>query len=179
MSYSAHKSARQAVSSDPDVVQITKSSEIDRMIAHAASIGQTGCVTLLREGVRAGLINAVFVDRYAEAPMRKLKRSARPTCVVLGDDDYQSTGPLAWTSFMRLSHWAKGALIHASGGDAPSYRMAIRMTLQHQRLLLVETSSAMADTWAAALNKRGIRPVGLLPSDGGPHPVLPPRSAMQ
>lgn len=162
----------------PDVVQISKSAEIDRLIAHAATIGNIGAETLLREGVRAGRINTCFIDRGAEAPMRMLKKSARPVVAVIGDDDYASTGPSGWISWQRLSYWAKGALIHATGADAPSYRMAIGMTLRYGRLLLIETSSAMADAWAVALNKRGIRPVGLLPSNG-PHPVLPPRGTMQ
>jgi hypothetical protein len=44
---------------------------------------------------------------------------------IVGDDDYQSSGPAEWPATRRLFRWARGAMIHATGADVPTYQMAI------------------------------------------------------
>src|ERR1039457_7103920 len=101
--------------------EIGKPDQIDRLIATFAALGLVGSVELLR-AVRRCEINLVEPARDAVVPLRLLERSTRPLIVVLGDDDYCSTGPTAWPATRRLFRWARGALIDATGADAPSYQ---------------------------------------------------------
>jgi hypothetical protein len=160
---------------DPDFHQIGKPDQIDRLIAAAASMNLPGRVELLR-AVRDGSINFIEIGRQAAAPMRTIEQSLRPVVMLLGDDDYRSTGPSGWAAWQRLSYWARGAMVHATGGDAPSYRMAIGMALVTQRFLLIETASAHAHDWGRALHRRNIPALGLVPPSGS-HPVMPNRAA--
>jgi hypothetical protein len=157
--------------------QIGKPDQIDRLIAACASLGLVGRVELLRS-VRAGKIALVEPDRDAVVPLRLLERATRPLVALVGDDDYASTGPTAWPATRRLFRWARGAMIHATGADVPSYQMAIGMALLARRFLLVETDTAHAREWGEALLARRIPFITLRPPEGV-HPVAPPRSAMQ
>src|ERR1700733_13015597 len=107
------------MSRDPDFCQIGKPEQIDRLIAHAATMNLVGRVELLR-AVRDGSINLVEIERRADAPMRAIENSPRPVVIVLGDDDYRSTGPSGWAGWRRLSYWARCAMVHATGADIPS-----------------------------------------------------------
>jgi hypothetical protein len=158
------------------VTQIGTPDQIDRLIAHASALGLRGRVELLR-AVRDGAINLVEIGRQSAAPVRTLEQSPRPVVMVLGDDDYASTGPAGWTAWQRLSYWARCAMVHATGADAASYRLAVGMALIQRRMLLIETDSAHAHDWGAALHKRNIPALGLLPLDGV-HPVVPARGGM-
>lgn len=158
------------------VTQIGAPDQIDRLIVHASALGLPGRVELLR-AVRGGAINLLEIGRQSAAPVRTLERSLRPVVMVLGDDDYASTGPSGWAAWQRLSYWARTAMVHATGADAASYRLAIGMALAHRRFLLIETDSAHAHDWGAALHKRNIPAIGLVPPDGA-HPVMPPRGGM-
>jgi hypothetical protein len=156
-----------------DICKIGKSNQIDRLIAHASTMDLPGRVELLR-AAREGMIDLVEIQRKAEAPMRTMERSLRPVIMVLGDDDYAATGPSGWAGWQRLSYWARGAVVHATGADIVSYRMAIGLALVARRFLLIETDSAHAHDWGRALHRRNIPAVGLLPPNGV-HPTAPTR----
>lgn len=119
-----------------------------------------------------------MMDRLAEPPLKTLEQSRRPTIVVLGDDDYQSTGPFGWPGWRRLKYWPRMGLIHATGADARSYQLAITIALVQMKLVLIETDTAHAQVWADALFKQRVRAVGLLPRDGD-HPVMPDKGEVQ
>lgn len=162
---------------DADHIQITSPDQIDHLIARATTLNLPGRAELLR-AVRSGGIYLVEVARDAPAPMRLIERSPRPVVLLFGDDDYASTGPTGWAAWQRASYWARGAMIHATGADVPSYRMAIGLALMTQRFLLIETDSAHAHDWGAVLYRRNIPAIGLLPPDGQ-HPLPLRREAMQ
>lgn len=157
--------------------QIGQPDRIDRLISLCADLGLVGRVELLR-AVRRGEIGTVEPRRDAVVPIKVLERSLRPLIAIIGDDDYDSTGPGQWPATRRLFRWARGAMIHATGADVPSYQMAIGMALQCRRLLLIETDSAHAREWSEALLARHIPFIGLRPPAGS-HPVMPPTGAMQ
>jgi hypothetical protein len=73
---------------------------------------------------------------------------------------------------------ARGAMVHATGADVPTYRLAIGMALVHRRFLLIETDSAHAHDWGEALHKRRIPALGLVPPDGV-HPLPFDRATMR
>ena len=157
--------------------EITDPAATDRLNAAAYPAGFVGRVELLRV-VRNREIALVESDRKADVPERVLAETTKPLIVVLGDDDYQSTGPTGWAAVPGLLRWAKGALIHGTGADVPSYRAAIGMALLARRFLLIETDSAHAREWGNALLVQGIPFLGLLPSEGV-HPVKPGKLGMQ
>jgi hypothetical protein len=156
--------------------QIDSPDQIDRLIARASMLNLPGRVELLR-AVRDGAINLIEIERKAEAPMRAMERSTRPVVILIGDDDYRSTGPTGWAAWRRLGYWSNGAMVHATGGDAKSYRLAIGLALMEPRFLLIETDSAHAHDWGAALQKRRIPCIGLVPPSGA-HPVMPARESV-
>jgi hypothetical protein len=160
------------MSRDPTFRRIGKPEQLDRLIAHAAALELVGRVELLR-AVRDGSINLIEVSREAPAPIRVMEQSPRPVLLVIGDDDYASTGPCGWAAWQRVSYWAR-----ATGADVASYQMAIGMALLRPRFVLIETDSAHAHEWGEALQRRRIPALGLLPLEGI-HPVTPPAEAVQ
>lgn len=160
-----------------DFLHISEAGQINDLIVRAEAMDAPGRAELLR-GVRDAGINTIFVDRFAVVPMKALRQTLRPLLVVVGDDDFASTGPAAWPSWNRLKTWARGALLHAAAGDVGSYRLAIAGTLARRKLVLIETSSQYARDWALALRQANIPTVAVLPR-GGEHPVLPAKKDLQ
>ncbi len=159
------------------VFQIGKPAEIDRLIAVYSDFGLIGRIELMR-AVRGGLIGVIEPPREAVVPLRVLEQSTRPQIAIIGDDDYCSTGPADWPATRRLFRWAKGAMIHATGADVPSYQMAIGMALSCRQFLLIETDTAHMREWGDALLARKIPFICLKPIDGV-HPVQIERRALQ
>ena len=153
---------------------------IDRAVAAAATAGAGHYAELLRAARRGEIALVQPQDRAALMSMSMLKRAPRPVLVVIGDDDYQSTGPAGWASASRLLRWSRWTCIHAAGAEVAQYRAIAAATTLHHRALLVETSSAYAESWAAALRAANPHPHGciIIPRTG-PHPIAPDRSALQ
>src|SRR4051812_42174861 len=101
------------------VCKIGKADQIDRLIAHCAALGLSGRVELLR-AVRTREI--ALIESARDGVFRMPENLARPVIVLLGDDDYATTGPTGWATTRRLLHWAKAGLVHASGADVTSYQ---------------------------------------------------------
>ena len=158
-------------------LHVSDHARLDELIARASIASHAGHVELLR-AARDGVINVALVDRLAEVPIKALEQAVRPVVVVLGDDDYHSTGPAGWLSWRRLKYWARTALVHATGADAQSYSLAVAMALLVPKVLLIETDTAHARAWADALYKQRIKAIGLVPPSGA-HPVLPAREDLQ
>ena len=153
---------------------------IDRAVAAAATAGAGHLAELLRAVRRDEIAFVQPVDRAALVSMSALKRAPRPVLVVVGDDDYHSTGPGGWACATRLLRWSQWTCIHASGAEVGQYRAIVAATVLHGRALLIETSSAQAENWAAALSAANpyARRCLILPCTG-PHPIVPDRGAMQ
>ena len=162
---------------DP-VFHISTDRDINTMIAQASRLEMPWRVELYR-AVRDKMINLAGPGRDADAPRKLLEASPRPTVVLLGDDDYASTGPDGWMAFRCLGYWARAAMMHATGGDVASYQLAVGLTCIKRRLLLIETSSERAHEWGRALQRRRIPAVGLVPPGDNTHPVQPARGDLQ
>ena len=158
-------------------LHVSDHARLNELISRASTVSHAGHLALLR-AARDGIVDMAFMDRLAEAPIKALERAVRPAIVVVGDDDYASTGPAGWTAWQRLKYWGRGALVHATGADAWSYQLAIEMAQTLSKVLLIETDTAHAQAWADALRKHRIRAIGLVPPSGT-HPVLPAREALQ
>jgi hypothetical protein len=69
---------------------------LNRMIAFFAEHGFVGKVELLRAAL-AGHIALIELPRDAPLPSA-LNRITRPAILLIGDDDYASTGPSGWAA---------------------------------------------------------------------------------
>lgn len=150
-------------------IQVGSPDQLDRMVAGLVTAGFSHRAELLR-AVRRGSICLIEPRRDAVASMRLLKNASRPVLVLLGDDDYETTGPDGWATLPNLLRWARGAMVHGTGATIESYQTAIGMTLVHRRFVLVETSSDRVHEWGERFISRRIPVVGLLPTDGA-HPL--------
>jgi hypothetical protein len=159
------------------LLTLGKPDELDRQLALFDSLGRAGRVELLR-AVHAGTIAIVEAERLDMPPRRVLDNTRRPALVVLGGDDYASTGPSGWVTTPRLLRWARGALVHGSAADAASYRAAIPGTMACHRFVLVETSASCAAAWGQTFDVCGIRTLVLVPP-AGVHPVPVAREPIQ
>jgi hypothetical protein len=70
-------------------------------------------------------------------------------------------------------------MVHGTGADQHSYQMAIGGALAIGKFLLIETDSAHVREWREKLLAHKVGFFALVPRDGGAHPIVPPRSAMQ
>ena len=126
----------------------------------------------LLKAAAVGRIAATFLtDRLSRPNIYALGKEKRPSLIMVGDDEGRTTGPMGWVATAQLMQWAKGALVHATGGDQQSYMLAVTMAEQFSRLLLVETSSDAAEAWVTGLRKVGVFTIVLLPTGDGVHPV--------
>lgn len=150
--------------------------QIARLIEHSCALGNEHMVELLRP-VMQGQINLSVPTRETRMPpLHRLGK--RPLCVLLGDDDYQPAGPSTWACAEKLRSWAGFAIVHGAGAKPAHYAMAAQLTLTTGRLLLIETTSEAAQDWAGFLReRRDLKFMGILPSDG-PHPVMPAKGAV-
>jgi hypothetical protein len=153
------------------ITKISAPADLDRLVA-AACVSDAPHFARLAKAVRAGTHNLVIPNRQAMAPMGMLKRSPRPVVLLLGDDDYCSTGPNGWACVPKVFAWAQKALVHGTGADIASYQMALDAASVCRRFLLVETDSSLATEWAEAIAaaRSAIPTLILLPRDGV-HPV--------
>lgn len=154
---------------------VSTPAEFARLIALSDSIDGGFMTELLRPASR-GELNLILPTRdTVQPPFYRMSKRGRPTVVVVGDDDYQTTGPDGWVCADRLRSWAAFAVVHGTGGQRQHYAMAAVMAAEVRRLLLIETSSAGAQLWAGFLAERtpALRFMGVLPPDAGPHPVMP------
>ena len=150
--------------------------DLAKLVVAAEQAGQPGYAELIREVRRGGLAVISGFPRHQTMTAADLNRAARPTVVLVGDDDYSSTGPRGWCCAANLAEWAAAAVIHASAATAESYAEAAKAARLLGRAVLVETDTAHADEWAAVFPGRPV--LGVLPKGGRPHPVMPARETM-
>ena len=144
---------------------------IAKAIEACASCGSDHHIPLFQAVGVGRLALTALTDRLARPNLYALNKSRTPALILVGDDDYHTTGPLGWAATEQLTHWAKGALVHGTNGDRRSYAMAIEMAEHYGRLLLIETSSDAAEAWVDVLRLAGVPTILLRPGGGGSHPV--------
>ena len=152
--------------------RILTSAEIGRLIDVTARLGVWMMPVI--EALRDGIIAMQFLQRSERAPLGDMRRSPLPLLAYVGDDDDASTGPDGWRPALATIRWARGALLHAAGGEAQHYAQAVLGTLATRRLLLVETSTEHVQAWADAL--AGVPTLVVVPREGKPHPAHRPET---
>jgi hypothetical protein len=159
-----------------DFIQ-ARSAGLDQAIEFLRRAGDYAHVPIF-EAVRAGRMSLVYArERNGDLSMTVLKRQPLPTIVLIGDDDYQDCGPAGWTCTAKAMRWARYVVVHGCAGDEALYRQIVINAVLHKRLVLVETASKHVGDWMQAV--AGTPALAIVPRDGGVHPVIPARSAMQ
>jgi hypothetical protein len=131
--------------------------------------------TPLLEAAAVGRIALAYVsDPGAQLPCELSKPQTRPTIVLVGDDPpamhTTSLGPDGWQFMRRLRYWQpRRAFIHGTGGRQLEYQAAVDTVEIVHRLLIVDTSSAMAIAWRDRLDP--ICPCLVLLPSHGVHPI--------
>jgi hypothetical protein len=154
------------------VSRVLSAAEIGRLVDVTAQLGPWAMPVV--EALKSGIIAVQFLHRTGRAPLGDMRRSTLPLLAWIGDDDDEPTGPDAWRPALAAIDWARGAMLHAAGGEATHYANAVLGTLATGRLLLIETSTAHVEAWAAAL--RQTPTLIIVPRDGKPHPIYRPET---
>lgn len=133
---------------------------------------------LLRAAIAGELVFVHLAERDQMPDLHRLNQPRLPAIVLVGDDDYGTTGPAGWSCTDAVLGWARWALVHGSGGTVAEYEQAIAAARIHRRVAIIETASRAVDGWCLACGDAGV-PDGLIrvPFAGGVHPVdhQPPR----
>lgn len=159
---------------------ISTPAEFARLIALSESMGDGYMTELLRPASRGDLTLMLPSRGTVQPPFYRLAKKRRPIVALVGDDDYQTTGPDGWACADKLRAWAGFAVVHGTGAQRHHYAMAAAMAAEVGRLLLIETSSDGAQQWAAFLHERipALQFMGVLPPAPGSHPVMPSKGEL-
>lgn len=161
-----------------DTIDFTRGPRLTQAIAWASSRPDGAGFAELLRAVDAGRIAlTAILNRRANWTPRMLQ-SRLPTVVLVGDDHGDSRDPAEWRCSMSIIAWARACVVHGSGAEAWQYASAVVMAELTGRCLFVETDSAHAPAWAAAIKPRRIPGLAIIPPGGGVHPI-PAREAAQ
>jgi hypothetical protein len=152
--------------------EVTTRDQFAAVIAHLSRSQYAYKVPLYR-AAQAGMISLCEITRGATPPLKRLDRTDRPSIVLVGDDDYASTGPAGWVATRRLMYWIRAALVHGTGGTMEDYCGAVAMALKWDKVVLVETSSEHLVNWADVVQKAPHRITAVFkrPTAPGVHPI--------
>jgi hypothetical protein len=128
------------------------------------------CVLFRAVQARRIGLTIVFSRRFAWTP--RLLPSDGPRVLLLADDLGDSRDPDEWRCAISAIAWARAAIVHGTGGKVEHYRETVRAAETLGRCLMVETDSARAPAWAAAIHPREIPGLVFIPPPGGVHPAL-------
>ncbi len=164
----------------PAYAEVSTQDQFARIIAHLSQTQYAFKVPLYR-AAQMGVISLCEVVRDGTPPLKRLDRTGRASVVLIGDDDYASTGPTGWVATRKLLYWASAALVHGTGGTADDYSRAVVMAIQWGRVLLVETSSEHLMGWAGVVQNapHQIAAVFKRPTAPGVHPLPLTREEVQ
>jgi hypothetical protein len=157
----------------PDAIDFTRETDrsLDHCIRFAASRSDSCGFYELLTATKAGRIGfTAILNRRAVWTPRSL-RSSLPTIVLISDDAGDSRDPDQWRCSMSVIAWARCAIIHGCGAEAWHYQAAISAAEDMSRVLFVETDSAHAAAWGAAIAPREIPVLSVLVAPGKVHPI--------
>lgn len=117
---------------------------------------------------RIGL-TSVIDHRFAWTP--RLIKSNLPLIVLISDDFGQSRDPAEWRCAISAIAWSRAAVVHGTGAQVEHCRTTLFAAELTGRCLFIETDSAHAPAWAAAIQPREIPCLLLRPPNGGVHPA--------
>lgn len=134
------------------MMQIRTREEFGRIIEVAARVVPWRLP--LYAAAAEGRIGLVEVMPDAALP-KALDRASRPLVILIGDDGETPLGPDGWRCTARLRRMARGAIIHAAGGERSHYAQAVEAAVAGcAPLALIETTTERATAWRSVFGKR-------------------------
>jgi hypothetical protein len=161
-------------SPDDEVVRVS-GAQIDTLIAVYDRLAPWH--TPLFRAARDGILMLMICPRGIAVKQRVLRELPQPAVILVNDDDERSSGPDAFPYVGRVLKWARAAFLHCAAGEAAHYEAVVRLTVKHQRLLLIESSHTYADAWRSLSAGKIIG--GVLTRPGVAHPVARPQGTLQ
>jgi hypothetical protein len=147
--------------------------KINSAIVFAVQSGSIGVATLLR-GVRAGRIGLhISVPENTSDFKAWAKEMARkPALCLVGDDDGRELGAGAWKGYAyRLARWSSRVVLHCAGAEVSHYEQAIAQAEAGDRVLIIETGTAQAESWLRVLAAVPPRQTQIIWPREGVHPI--------
>jgi hypothetical protein len=132
---------------------------------------------------RLGLI--FLLDPAAPWPKRAIARMTdkrHPVIVLVGADSqnpFVDRPAAEWLAAPHIAEWERGALVHGAGGQSEHYREAVADAERDRKFVLVECAAEAAQGWTNLLAGPRCHVRVIVPRDGAPHPVTPPRRTVQ
>lgn len=130
-------------------------------------------VPLLQAAGAGRIAFTPVTNRLSRPNINALGKARRPALILICDDAHDTTGPLGWAATAQVAQWARGAMVHGTGGNRQSYMLAVLMAEQCGRFVLVETSSDAADAWVDLFKGSGVPSIKLQPASDAVHPIDP------
>jgi len=163
-------------------LKISCRDDIPGAIAKLQAAGAGHRMPLL-QAVYHGEIANLEMHRHSSARLFKqwAAMSRLPALALLGDDDHSPLdGPDTWPLAPRVLRWARFVVVHGGAGRPEHYEHVLALTAVHQRVVMVECSSATISAWQAAAERWavGARGLTMQPPSDCPHPSLD-RSGIQ
>lgn len=121
----------------------------------------------LLAAAQQGIIGLACLPPGLAAPLDLMNASGKPCVVFVADDrgGGSDPGPLGWPELDDLARWSRQTILNTMQDQIGSYVLAIDFVLEHQRLVLVETSSARAAAWQRALSAGTAPVIALVPPE--------------
>jgi hypothetical protein len=153
------------------VLDITPGQSLDNAVAWMASRPAFAPISVFFRAVAVRRIGLTIIFDHRAAWTPRAITSEIPRIVLILDDYGQSRDPAEWRCGISAIAWARTAVIHGAGGLVEHYRTAVLSAAVTGRCLFVETDSACAPAWAAAIEPRQIPCLVIVPPSGGLHPA--------
>jgi hypothetical protein len=153
------------------VLDITPGPSLNKTLAEMAGRDEFEPIGIFFRAVadrRIGL-TIVFSHRFAWTP-RSIKTNL-PRIVVISDDFGESRDPAEWRCAISAIAWSRTTVVHGTGAQVEHYQTALLAAELTGRSLFIETDSAHAPAWAAAIQPRENPCLLLRPPNGGVHPA--------
>lgn len=160
---------RPGVRVDGNALCISSRDRMNETIGRLPALGEGWRVPLFR-AARDGHLALIIAGQGQHVDKRLLADRRRPQLVILADDHPAAVGPDGWPQARKLMRWSAGVLLHASGGEARWSALAVYLTGQAGRMLMVECELRHHAAWLALAKAQGRRHLSILPTNGV-HPI--------
>jgi hypothetical protein len=166
----------------PALPQHNRTLTIDEMIIGCLREGAIGSAHLLR-AMKAGKIALLPISTNvdpAEVEILLKNKLAKPTVILVGDDDGMDRGPAGFPAIKVIVRWSKKILLHASGAEIWHYDLAVKAASENGHCLLIECNARTLSAWMAVIAAEGRLPqTFLVLAKDGQHPISGAKGKVQ
>jgi hypothetical protein len=163
-----HSQLRAGFTHAGNTLGVSTRDAMEKIISRLPDVGEAWRIPYFRaaQDDRLALVMASHGQRLAT----RILNDARPTLLILADDQPAATGPAGWPQAKKLMAWARGVILHAAAADASYSQIAVTGTIDTGRMLMVECSSRHHPEWLALAlpqrERRHLPILNILPTNG-------------